>query len=61
MSDIVYRGCCGMDVHKDTVVVCVLPAVGTKGLAMRKTYRTFGNDLTRMRGWLKLLSRYESP
>ena len=55
MSDIVYRGCCGMDVHKDTVVVCVLPAVGTKGLAMRKTYRTFGNDLTRMRGWLKLL------
>ncbi len=20
-----YRRCCGMDIHKDTVVVCVLP------------------------------------
>ena len=26
-----YRRCCGMDIHKDTVVVCVLPAVGTDG------------------------------
>ena len=55
MSDRVYRRCCGMDIHKDTVVVCVLPPEGTKSLAARKRYRTFRNDLTRMRGWLKQL------
>lgn len=55
MSEIVYRRCCGMDVHKDTIVVCVLPPDGQKGSVCRKTYRTFRNDLTRMRGWLKLL------
>ena len=26
-----YRRCCGMDIHKDTVVVCVLPPVGRDG------------------------------
>jgi len=55
MSELVYRRCCGMDVHKDTIVVCVLPADGETGITLRKTYRTFRNDLTRMRGWLKLL------
>jgi transposase len=44
-----------MDVHKDTIVVCVLPPDGQEGNVCRKTYRTFRNDLTRMRGWLKLL------
>ena len=55
MSESVYRRCCGMDVHKDTIVVCVWPTDGTTGGATRKTYRTFRNDLTRMRGCLKLL------
>ena len=55
MSEVVYRRCCGLDVHKDTIVVCVLPPVGQSGTALRKVYRTFRNDLTRMRGWLKLL------
>ena len=55
MSEVVYRRCCGLDVHKDTSVVCVLPPVGQSGTALRKVYRTFRNDLTRMRGWLKLL------
>ena len=55
MSEIVYRRCSGMDVHKDTIVVCVLPPDGSTGVLVRKTYRTFRNDLTRMRGWLKLL------
>ena len=36
-------------------MVCVLPPVGQSGTALRKVYRTFRNDLTRMRGWLKLL------
>jgi transposase len=55
MSNEVYRRCCGMDVHKDTIVVCVLPPDGQTGLPARKTFRTFRNDLSRMRGWLKLL------
>jgi hypothetical protein len=33
----------------------VLPPDGKNGLFVRKTYGTFRNDLTRMRGWLKLL------
>src|SRR5207248_11313842 len=55
MSEVVYRRYCGLDVHRDTIVVCVLPRVGQSGTAIRKVYRTFRNDLRRMRGWLKLL------
>ena len=55
MSETVYRRCCGMDVHKDTIVACVLAPDGQTGTAVRKTYRTFRSDLTRMRVWLKLL------
>jgi len=50
-----YRRSCGMDVHKETIVVCVLPPVGGEGNAIRKTYGTFRNDLVRMRVWLKQL------
>jgi transposase len=50
-----YRRCCGMDVHQETVVVCVLPPDGEQGKSIKKVYGTFRNDLTRMRGWLKLL------
>ncbi len=50
-----YRRSCGMDVHKETVVVCVLPPVGYTGEPIRKTYGTFRNDLIRMRVWLKQL------
>lgn len=51
----VYRRCSGFDVHKETVVVSVLPPDGKPGKPVRKIFRTFRNDLTRMRGWLKLL------
>src|SRR3982074_897576 len=51
----VYRRCCGMDVHQQTVVVCVLPPVGSEGKLIRKVYGTFRNDLIRMRVWLKQL------
>ena len=54
MSEVVYRRCCGMDVHKETVVVYVLPADGQTGTAVRKTYGTLRNDLSPMRGCLKL-------
>jgi transposase len=44
-----------MDIHKDTVVVCVLPPVGGEGKTIRKTYGTFRNDLIRMRTCFKQL------
>jgi len=51
----IHRRCCGVDVHKETVVVSVLAPKGVEGVFLRKTYRTFRNDLIRMRVWLKLL------
>lgn len=51
----VYRRCCGMDVHKETVVACVLPPDGKQGDPLKKVFGTFRKELTRMRGWLKLL------
>ena len=50
-----HRRVCGLDVHKDTIVVCVLPRAGGAGEVVRKIYRTFRNDLIRMRVWLKQL------
>ena len=55
MKEVNYRRSCGMDVHKDTIVVCVLPPVGGEAKIVRKTYCTFRNDLIRMRVWLKQL------
>lgn len=55
MTKKVYRRCCGMDVHKDTIVVFVLAPDGASGCGIRKVYKSFRTDLTRMRGWLKLL------
>ena len=51
----IYRRYCGIDVHKETVVVCVLPPDGTNGKAIQKTYKTFEQDLIRLRVWLKQL------
>jgi transposase len=51
----VYRRCCGMDVHKETVVVCVLAQDGEDASPIKKVFSTFRNELTRMRGWLKRL------
>ena len=50
-----WRRCCGIDVHKDTAVVCVLGADGSDGKPVRKTYGTFQGDLIRLRVWLKQL------
>jgi transposase len=49
-----HRRCCGIDVHKNNVVVCVLPAVGQahQGVKKRK-FRTFTRDLKQLRAWLK--------
>ncbi len=49
------RRCAGLDIHKDTVVVCVLSPDGTPGKLARKTFGTFRGDLIRLRVWLKQL------
>lgn len=41
--------------HKDSVEVCVLPAVGTSGKTLRKRYGSFRSELIEMRAWLKQL------
>ena len=51
--DVVYERCCGLDVHKRTVVACVI--VPGAGQPPRKTIRTFGTmsgDLLELAEWL---------
>lgn len=48
-----YRRCCGIDVHKKQITVCVLPPVGSRSVPVKEeTFRTFTRDLKRLRGWL---------
>jgi transposase len=48
------RRCCGIDVHKKSVTVCVLAPAGQPQLGIKKRkFRTFTRDLKQMRAWLK--------
>ena len=50
----VFRRCCGIDVHKNSVMVCVLAPVGQPRMGVKKRkFRTFTRDLKQMRAWLK--------
>jgi transposase len=49
---VVYRRCCGIDVHKETVVVCVLAPDGQEREAVKRTFGTFRRALRRLRIWL---------
>jgi len=49
MEIIVDRGC-GIDVHKATVVACIM---GTGIKKEIRTYTTMTNDLLRLKAWLK--------
>ena len=49
-----HRRCCGIDVHKNSVMVCVLPPPGETHIGIKKRkFRTFTRDLKQLRGWLK--------
>ena len=50
-----YRRCSGIDVHKKSVSVCVLPPEGQTGAVKRERFRTFLRDLKRLQVWLKQL------
>jgi transposase len=48
-----YRRCCGIDVPKKSLSVCVLPPIGTRTVAVKhQIFRTFTRDLKRLRAWL---------
>lgn len=48
-----YRRCCGIDVHKKSISVCVLPPVANRAIAVKQeVFRTFTRDLKRLRVWL---------
>ena len=48
------RRCCGIDVHKNSVTVCVLPGAGQAHIEVKKRkFRTFTSDLKQLRAWLK--------
>jgi len=49
-----HRRCCGIDVHKNSVTVCVLPPAGQSHREIkRRKFRTFTRDLRQLRAWLK--------
>src|SRR5215216_2664537 len=54
MMDVVYTHCCGLDIHKKTVVACLI--TNTEGLEPVKTTRTFRTmtaDLLALADWLQ--------
>ena len=53
MLKIVYRICCGMDVHKSFVVACIA-STNEQGVTTYKSKRfsTFTGDLRRCAAWL---------
>jgi transposase len=50
---VVHERCCGLDVHKRTVVACVLsPGAGAEPHAELRTFGTMTADLEQLAGWL---------
>ena len=51
---LLYRRCAGLDIHKQTVTVCVRVRVGRGKVEIDKAvFGTFTQDLERLRDWLK--------
>ncbi len=48
------RRCCGIDLRKNSVTVCVLAPLGERHIETKKRkFRTFTRDLKELRAWLK--------
>jgi len=49
-----HRRCCGIDVHKNSVTVCVLAPIGQGHLGVKKRkFPAYTRDLKQLRAWLK--------
>ena len=52
--EIVYRCCCGIDVHKESVTACVRwVGEGQRGQEQKRKFSTFTRDLLAMADWLR--------
>jgi len=52
--DVLYPRCCGLDVHKKTVVACcILSTKGRKPVKETRTFRTMTTDLLALANWLQ--------
>ena len=52
--DVVYTHCCGLDVHKKTVVACLITSTeGAEPLKEIRTFRTMTADLLAVADWLQ--------
>ena len=49
------RRCSGIDVHKEKVMVCVLPPKGAEGTRIDREFSTYTADLVQLRVWLQRL------
>jgi transposase len=51
--DVLYERCCGLDVHKQTVVACVVgPGAGRQPRKQVRTFKTMTADLLELAAWL---------
>jgi transposase len=51
--DVMYERCCGLDVHKQTVVACVLePGSGRQPNKEIRAFGTMTDDLLQLGDWL---------
>jgi transposase len=54
--EVIYPRCCGLDIHKKTVVACViLSAPGHPPRQETRTFRTMTADLLALADWLSEL------
>src|SRR5450759_2728256 len=51
---VVYERCCGIDVHKQTVVACaIVPGADGQAVKDTRTFATMSEDLEGLAGWLQ--------
>jgi transposase len=54
MMDVVYTHCCGLDVHKKTVVACLITSTeGLEPVKEVRTFRTMTTALLALADWLQ--------
>ncbi len=51
--EVIYKRCCGLDVHKETVVACLMIREGGKLIKEIRTFRTMTSDLVVLHDWLQ--------
>src|SRR5205823_1838063 len=54
LMEVIHRCCCGLDVHKRTVVACLIqPAAGGRPTKALRTFGTMSEDLLALADWLR--------